>query len=249
MADYRWNQLQLAAGYDAAAKHIHPHYVELQDVILGLVPFAPESEFLLVDAGGGSGRLAEKGLRRFSRARVVVVDQSPAFLDLARRRLEPFGDRAACIVSRLQDDWCAQLPAAPGAIVSMSAIHHLDPQEKRTLYARCHDALVPGGVLMNGDEVRPEGDADYLAECREWAAHMHRVIDTGLVPPPMCDALRQWEERNVGQFGKERHSGDDCHETIAAQLAYYRTAGFSRVDTPWHKQMWAVLRGVKGIEK
>jgi SAM-dependent methyltransferase len=245
MAQYRWNQSDFAAGYDAAAEHIHPRYVELQQTILDLLPFGPEAEGLLVDLGGGSGRLAAKFLERFPRARAVVVDQSPAFLELADRRLSNFGGRGSCRECRLQEGWSDKLPAAPAAIVSMSAIHHLVPAEKEALYGHCHDVLAPGGILLNGDEVRPASDADYLAECQTWAAHMHRVMEAGLIPDPMREALLKWQERNVTQFGQPRQSGDDCHETIAAQLDYYRRAGFTTADAPWRKEMWALLRGVR----
>lgn len=246
MAGYRWNQAELAAGYDAAAEFIHPHYLELQDAILELLPFDCEAEFLLVDLGGGSGRLAERFLARFPQAEAIVVDQSPAFLEIAERRMKGAAGRGRCLQSRLQDDWISRLPRVPAAIVSMSAIHHLLPEEKRELYARCAAALAPGGVFLNGDEVRPEAEADYLAICRTWVNHMHRVIAAGLIPAPMCDALRKWEERNVKQFGQPRVSGDDCHETLDAQLAYFRDGGFSRADAPWRKPLWAVLRGIKG---
>jgi SAM-dependent methyltransferase len=245
MPEYRWNQSDLAAGYDTAAEHVHPHYLELQETILNLLPFASDAEALLVDLGGGSGRLAERFLKRFPNARAVVVDQSPAFLEIAARRMAGSGGRGLCIESRLQEDWLGNLPAAPAAIVSMSAIHHLAPAEKQSLYRQCYEALAPGGVLLNGDEVRPEADDDYLAECRTWAAHMHKVIDAGLIPPSMGDAMRTWEERNVTQFGQPRRSGDDCHETSDAQLDYYRAAGFASADAPWQKQLWAVLRGRK----
>jgi SAM-dependent methyltransferase len=245
MAEYRWNQSDLAAGYDKSAEHVHPHYLELQDTILDLLPFPRDAAVLLVDLGGGSGRLAERFLSRFPAARAVVVDQSDAFLEIANTRMAGAAGRGSCVQSRLQEDWLSKLPSAPAAIVSMSAIHHLSPEEKQTLYRRCSDALAEGGVLLNGDEVRPERDEDYLAECRTWAAHMRRVVDEGVIPLPMGDALRKWEERNVTQFGQPRQSGDDCHETIAAQLGYFREGGFAVADAPWHKQLWAVLRGVK----
>jgi len=245
MAEYRWNQAEAAAGYDAAAEHVHPYYAELQETLLDLLPIEAADEFLLIDLGGGSGRMVEKFLTRFSRANAIVVDQSEAFLQLAWQRLERFGSRAELRQMRLQEDWLTSLVQKPRAIVSMSAIHHLDPAEKQALYQRCFEALVPDGVLMNGDEVRPEADADYLAECRRWVVHVNRAIDAGLIPPPMQSAFRGWEARNVGQFGTPRTSGDDCHETIATQLGYFAASGFAKFDCPWQKDLWAVLRGIK----
>lgn len=245
MAEYRWNVSEFAAGYDAAAEHIHPYYLEIQGVILQSLPFPRDADFLLVDAGGGSGRLVERCLRQFPRARALIVDQSEAFLALAQQRLSPFGDRAACQLARLQDDWTATLPAAPAAIVSMSAIHHLDPREKQDLYQRCHAVLAPGGVFLNGDEVRATDDATYLAQVQAWAGHMHRMMETGLAPASIHPALLQWEARNVHQFGTPRRSGDDCHEMVAAQLGYLRACGFASVAAVWQKDMWAILRAVK----
>jgi SAM-dependent methyltransferase len=245
MSDYRWNQLDNARGYDAAAEHLHPHYREIQDVILDRLPFLPGDAALVVDLGGGSGRLAERLLDSFPQARVWIVDQSEAFLTLARERLARFGSRGVCHQARLQDDWSHVLPEAPAAIVSMSAIHHLDPNEKQRLYQQCADCLRPGGVLMNGDEVRPPDDAEYLATCRRWVVHMHRVMEASLVPEPMHAALRGWEARNVGQFGTSRVSGDDCHETAAAQLGYFGSAGLKNTAAVWQHELWAVLSGTK----
>ena len=65
-------------------------------------------------------------------------------------------------------------------------------------------------------------------------------VDIGIKP-----MLDKWEERNVTRFGQPRTSGDDCQETIEAQLAYLCDCGFRSVAVPWHKWMWAVLEGVK----
>ena len=135
------------------------------------------------------------------------------------------------------------LPKAPQAIVSMSAIHHLDPGVKRFLYQRCAECLAPGGVLMNGDEVRPESDDRYLAECRRWAEHMHHEMDRGQIPEPLHVALLGWEARNVGQSAAPRVSGDDCHETADMQLQYFQHAGLRDARLVWQRDLWAVLFG------
>jgi tRNA (cmo5U34)-methyltransferase len=246
MSDYRWNRSAFAASYDAGAAAIHPYYDEIHDTIVGLLPFAADDEFLFVDAAGGSGRLAEKFLRRFPRASALVFDQSEPMLALAAERLAQFGPRGRCAQARLQDDWTRLLDGPAGAVVSTSAIHHLEPEEKRALYARAFAALGPGGVLLNGDEVRPESDEEYLHVCRRWTAQKRERLAAGIIPAEFRTAIDQWEERNVRGFGQPRASGDDCHETAAAQLGYFREAGFAVADVPWQRELWAVLRGVKG---
>ncbi|MEX2173064.1 MAG: methyltransferase [Pirellulaceae bacterium] len=245
MAEYRWNTNEFARGYDAAAEAFHPHYREIQDNLLASLPAHLRDDGLLVDLGGGSGKLIERFLDQHPRATGVVVDQSEPFLALAERRLARFGARALCTKSRLQDDWPQRLPGQPWAIVSMSAIHHLEPREKEQLYRRCFEVLLPGGILQNGDEVRPEDDALYRPELEAWAAHMRHGMADGSINPLMHPALDAWIDRNLTHFGEARKSGDDCHETISAQLEYLRQAGFARVDCPWLYGMWALLQGVK----
>jgi tRNA (cmo5U34)-methyltransferase len=245
MAAYRWNSSDFAMGYDAAAHIVHPQYVAIQDEILRLLDGPLAQGGAVVDLGGGSGRLMERILDRFPDARGIVIDQSEPFLALSERRLERFGDRASCILSRLQDDWSTELSISPIAFVSMSAIHHLEPPEKQSLYQRCFDLLKSGGALLNGDEVRPTDDGEYLATLTAWAEHMQREMAAGTIPPTFHDALRGWINRNVAQFGRPKKSGDDCHETIDAQLGYFRSAGFNSVDCDWQHALWAILRGVK----
>lgn len=244
MTQYRWNKQELAAGYDASAQYVHPHYLELQQFLVNML-LAAERTGYVIDLGGGTGRLAEQILAASPSARVLVIDQSEAALEIAAQRMAPFASRGHVALSRLQDDWTPLLAAPPTAIVSMSAIHHLDAGEKRQLYQRCFDALAPGGILANGDEIRDEDDAVYLRHMQTWGRHMDAMIAAGNIAESFHDALHQWQARNIGGFGEPRTSGDDCHQTIAEQLDYFRQAGFRQVDAPWHRDLWAVLRGVK----
>lgn len=245
-ATYRWNTNETAEAFDAAAQFIHPLYTEIQQLVIDHLPFDEGAAFLAVDLGGGSGRLIEQILNCFPNARAANVDQSEAFLAISERRLKPFGDRALLIQSRLQDDWPAELPVAPQAIVSMSAIHHLEPVEKRALYQRCYEVLAPGGVLMNGDEYRPESDADYLAAMQRWADHKDAATRLRQIPPSFQATFENWYDRNIRHFGEPKQSGDDCHETIAAQEKYLRDAGFTHAEIAWQREMWGLLIGRKG---
>jgi hypothetical protein len=127
----------------------------------------------------------------------------------------------------------------------MSAIHHLDPAEKQQVYRQCCEALRPGGVLLNGDEVRAADDSEYRASLSAWAGHMRVAMGGGAIPASFHPALETWIDRNVTRFGEPKRSGDDCHETIRAQLGYFRDVGFAAADCPFHQDVWAILRGSK----
>src|SRR5687767_6199565 len=111
MSTYRWNISDFAVAYDQAAERVHPYYLELQDAILQQLALPSDAAALLVDMGGGSGRLIERALDKWPLASGMVLDQSEPFLALAERRLARFGSRAGCVQARLQDDWLSLLPA------------------------------------------------------------------------------------------------------------------------------------------
>lgn len=240
---YRWNTSEAAEAFDAGAPAIHPFYVVVQDEILRLLAAESIGDGCVVDLGGGSGRLLERVLERFANVRAVLVDQSTAFLAIAERRLGRFGDRVTLVERRLQDDWAAALPQAPSALISTSAIHHLEPAEKQTLYARCHDALAPGGVLVNGDEFRPESDAEFLALLKWWWQRKDEEMAAGRIPSSFGPVFEAWYDRNIRRFGEPKQSGDDCQETAAAQGEYLRSAGFNDVHLAWQAMLWGVLFG------
>jgi tRNA (cmo5U34)-methyltransferase len=245
VSEYRWNYSEFAVAYDQAAESVHPFYLELQDAILRELSLQESSEVLLVDMGGGSGRLIERALDKWPKSRGMVLDQSEPFLALAERRLARFGRRAGCVLANLQDDWQPHFPSPPAAIVSMSAIHHLDPAEKQKFYQQCFDSLAPGGQLLNGDEVRPEVDSQYLEALQEWVAMWEKGIASGSIPPGIHAALRGWTDRNVTRFNQPKQSGDDCHETAETQFQYLGAAGFVETKVIWHKKLWALLSANK----
>lgn len=247
MPDYRWNTSPFAEGYDAAAPEIHPYYLAVQEQIVQLLrehSQSPGGDYHIADLGGGSGRLLEKVLTALPTATATIVDQSEPFLAIAERRLSPFAPRVTFVISRLQEPWQEKVPR-PQAIISTSAIHHLEPGEKQAIYQQIAAALPENGLFLNGDEVRPESEAEYKATMERWADFMRAGMASGKIPAGFHPAALGWIERNVTRFGEPKKSGDDCHETAAVQLGYFRTAGFRAADVAWSRELWSVLRAKK----
>ncbi len=141
-------------------------------------------------------------------------------LEQARARL---GDHAAYVVADLRDP----LPGAPYcAVVSALAIHHLEDDDKRALYGRVLEALKPGGVFVNAEQVAgatPEQDAEFL----EW----HRV---------QAAALGTTEEEWAAAL--QRFTHDRC-ATTATQLRWLRELGYEDVAAPIDDRRFAVFSG------
>lgn len=173
----------------------------------------------VLDLGAGTGLLSAAVTAAWPAAELVLVDGAPAMLERARGRL---GEAAhTFVVGDLRDP----LPAGTfDAVVSALAIHHLDDDGKRDLFARVRAALRPGGVFVNAEQVlgaTPGEDAAW----RTW----HRDASAALGTTP-----DEWAA------AEQRMSADRC-ATVADQLAWLRAAGFAVADCAFQERRFAVL--------
>ncbi|KNX36804.1 class I SAM-dependent methyltransferase [Luteipulveratus halotolerans] len=109
---------------------------------------------LIVDLGVGPGSLATRLLQRLPGARVVGADMDPLLLGLAERAYG--GDRFRTVrVDLRTDGWldALELDRAPDAFVSTTALHWLDRPALMRLLTTASSALVPGGVVVDGDHL------------------------------------------------------------------------------------------------
>jgi tRNA (cmo5U34)-methyltransferase len=191
-----------AAGYEAPRRRLVPPFDAFYGTAvdaLGLVAPGPRR---VLDLGAGTGMLAARVAAAHPQAEFVLVDGAPAMLAQARERL---GDRATYHLGDLRDP----LPAGGFcAVVSALAIHHLEYDAKRDLFARVHDALLPGGIFVNAEQVL--GPSPYFdARFRAWHEASARALGT-------TDA--EWAA------SLERMEADRC-ASVEDQLAWMRAAG------------------------
>ena len=78
---------------------------------------------------------------------------------MARKTIGTYMPRVKLTKADLIDQaWPHSLSRQPGAIVSTWALHDLGGQQAvADVYARCYEVLPEGGVLMNGDFIKPDG--------------------------------------------------------------------------------------------
>jgi trans-aconitate 2-methyltransferase len=96
----------------------------------------------VLDAGCGSGRVTRLILDRLPDGRVIGVDGSRAMIEHAGEHLADAGDRVELIVSDLIE---LELDQPVDAVFSNATFHWIT--DHRTLFARLHAALKPGGAL------------------------------------------------------------------------------------------------------
>ena len=113
----------------------------------------------VVELGIGPAYLAEFLLERMPNISYEGVDFSQPMLTQAAARLARFGGRVRFLqADLLGDSWGGDLARTPAAIVSTWALHDLGGQSQTLhVYRACEAALPEGGILLNGDFIKPDG--------------------------------------------------------------------------------------------
>ena len=206
------------------------------------LPFRADGERVLVDdvgtalpgrvldLGCGDGRLTALMLASYPDSTAVATDMSPPMLDTARARFT--GDARATVLSY---DFRNALPFDEpfDAIVTSLAVHHVEDDRKRTLYAEIAAALRPGGVFCNLEIVASPTQVLHDRWRNEMGAHgepaEHAPHDHG------HDAVA---------------ARDDPADRLCAlepQLAWLREVGLIDVDCIWKWRSLALVRGMRPL--
>ncbi|MFI5053739.1 MAG: methyltransferase domain-containing protein [Acidimicrobiia bacterium] len=182
-----WVRVEQALGYLARADRL-PHRAEGEGVLIRDLAGAMPGRVL--DLGTGDGRLAALVLDAYPASTVTCVDASPPMLEAAATRFA--SDSRVTLVAH---DFEQELPfnSPFDAIVSSLAIHHVDDERKRTLYAEIARLLAPGGVFCNLEIVASPSQALH----DQWRDEMGAQDDPSDVLRDMTSQLEWIEESGL----------------------------------------------------
>ncbi|HEY8289732.1 MAG TPA: class I SAM-dependent methyltransferase [Acetobacteraceae bacterium] len=170
-----------------------PPRLALFDMILDQIRQLPASGPNVLELGLGPGYMARHILERHQTLRYEGLDFSEVFFDVAKRTLGALAARVTFTKADLMDQsWPTCLARPPHAIISTWALHDLGSQQAvADVYARCFETLPKGGVLVNGDFIKPDGTAwEYEPGRFEIARHLELLRQAGFDGPA---SLRHFE--------------------------------------------------------
>jgi tRNA (cmo5U34)-methyltransferase len=175
----------------------------------------------VLDLGAGTGLMGAAVMVRHPQVELVLVDGAKEMLEQARERLP------TSAITTVVADMRYRLPDGPfDAVVSALAIHHLEDEDKRELFACVHTVLRPGGAFVNAEHVTgPSG----------WLAGVYRGMWR-----EACRAAGAAEEEIAA--AEARMETDRCVE-VATQLEWMRAAGLRDCDCFFKHLHFAVLAG------
>ncbi|MGB8609594.1 class I SAM-dependent methyltransferase [Bradyrhizobium sp.] len=113
----------------------------------------------VVELGIGPGYMARHLLERNPVISYEGLDFSEVFFEIAKETIGDLMHRVTLTKADLMNQaWPKKLSKTPGAIISTWALHDLGSQQAvADVYVRCYETLPKGGVLANGDFIKPEG--------------------------------------------------------------------------------------------
>jgi tRNA (cmo5U34)-methyltransferase len=212
-----WNP----ATYDSERRRLVPCFDEFYGTAAELVARCCPPKPRILELGAGTGILSVAIAERVQPSQLVLLDASAEMLQHAATRLSPW--RPELIIQPLT----AQLPSGPfHAVVSALAIHHLSDAEKRSLYSRILDVLLPGGIFVNAEQVI--GRSDRLQKLFK-QIHLDRSRGLGSSDAEIQGAIN-------------RMSHDQC-ATLADQLLWLEQAGYQDIDCFFRSFRFAVFAG------
>ncbi|MFA4824302.1 MAG: methyltransferase domain-containing protein [Methanoregula sp.] len=213
-----------ASRYDAQRKWIIP---EMDDYYSAAV-WAAECNHscpAILDIGAGTGLLSALMIQKFPDAALTLVDLSESMLSVAQERFAGRKDVRYITGNYSSVDFAGRYDL----ICSALSIHHLEHEEKHRLYKKIYDALKPGGMFVNADQVLGET----VAINRRYMAYW----DEFLVPCPLSA-----EDKKQMLYRRETF---DKNEKLSVQLAWLQECGFNEIDLVYKNRLFVVFTGRK----
>ena len=215
-----------AAGYDALRRKLIPCFDDFYEAALTVLGDAAGRAPQVLDLGAGTGLLSALVLERFPEARLTLVDLSEGMLDQARLRFDRLPEgRVEFVVGDYAE---GDLGGPYDAVISALSIHHLEDPDKRGLFHRVYDALRPGGLFVNADQVA----GPTLARDAHYRALWLLAVREAGVSDEELEAARE----------RQTH---DRLAPLAAQMGWLAEAGFAEVDCAYKQWSFAVYAGVR----
>jgi SAM-dependent methyltransferase len=184
-AEHEFHDAEFVRGWANRFVPTEPR-IQLFDMILDQIAQSSVPNIHVVELGIGPGYMARHILERNRKISYEGVDFSQVFFEIAKETVGELMHRVTLTKADLMDQsWPQNLTRRPGAIISTWALHDLGSQQAvADVYARCYETLPKGGVLVNGDFIKPDGTSwNYEPGRFEISRHIELLRQAGFSDP------------------------------------------------------------------
>ena len=138
----------IAEEYDNGRKKFIPCFDDFYQTTTKFITSNIKKPQRIVDLGAGTGLLTYYWYQQYPTAEYVLVDIADEMLNVARKRFHQLGNITYCVenyINKFPDNFF-------DTVISALSIHHLEDEEKMTLFERIYDRLPSGGLFVNYDQ-------------------------------------------------------------------------------------------------
>lgn len=209
--------------YDEQRKHLIPCFYDFYTSCLPIIDRLPTAKYVL-DIGAGTGLFSQFIYQQRNDLHFTLIDISTEMLSVAKKRFHGLNN-----FEFLECDFSiGPIAKKYDLIISALAIHHLEDEQKATLYQSVFNALNAGGVFINADQVEgctPWFDSYYKSAWKD------TVMNSGL---DQQATDRAFERIKLDKFAK-----------LETQLQMLEKAGFSETDCIYKHNNFVVIAAMK----
>ena len=138
----------IAEEYDNNRKKFIPCFDDFYQGTTQFITSNLDTPKQILDLGAGTGLLSYFWFQHYPQSEYVLVDIADEMLNVARKRFSGIGNVSYQIL-----DYCKELPSGTFDVVASAlSIHHLEHEDKQSLFGRIYDILPSGGLFVNYDQ-------------------------------------------------------------------------------------------------
>lgn len=229
---------------------------------------ASDGPVWILDVGCGTGAEAMQVLLRVPDSHLLCIDNSPSMLEQFQAKVcRAYGNHSAdgrllfAEVDFREPNWLdrastnareLRIPDAFDAAISVYALHHLLPDEKRAVYSTIYGKLKAGSLFINADlfafgtpwlsNLAQEEEEDWVN--RQFGS---KILDCGWTAAALGPSRHRLKDAWLEHLRSENvplpitANRPDCGGEEASELQLLRDAGFGIVEVPARHYQSAVL--------
>ncbi|MBD1869529.1 class I SAM-dependent methyltransferase [Cyanobacteria bacterium FACHB-471] len=211
-----------AAEYDGLRRILIPCFDDFYGTAVQVIPFERTKSLKALDLGAGTGLYSGMVQALFPNAEFTLMDFALEMLEKAQTRFVGLGKSPQVLIGDYAE---ADFGNSYDLIISALSIHHLSDANKATLYRRIYQALKPGGIFINADQVQGKTACLDKLYRQNW---LDSVQTLGVSADELAAAQKRMEFDRLAP--------------LDLQLSWLEAAGFQDVDC-WYKNFSFVVFG------
>lgn len=213
-----------AANFDKFFFKVAPHYEEMMNALMDVLPFKKRDRLNVLDLGCGTGNLSRRIISVYPRAGITCVDMAENMLKMAKAKLEDSN-----VKFWLGDIRDFDFSGKYDVIVASLVLHHIEKRDKPRFYRKIHDALSKKGIFLCIDIFISSDRNLQRLHMGKWKEFMRT---NGLPVKKIDDMIR-------------RHQREDRPVVFEDELNIMHKAGFKHVDVILKHYNFALYGGGK----